>query len=132
MPSSASGFSACWPASTSRSRTRKSTNGPCPMGYAINSIEEAKKISKVRLQQWITQNSLLSEIGEEEDSLNNLTYYFRSATVYMLSAATTGDWQNKTIDIIFMDELDIHELHEGQGTTVDMARGRVKRSANSK
>ena len=105
---------------------------PCPMGYAINSIEEAKKISKIRLQKWITHNNLLSEIGEEEDSLNNLTYFFRSATVYMLSAATTGDWQNKTIDIMFMDELDIHEHHEGQGTTVDMARGRVKRSKNSK
>ncbi len=105
---------------------------PCPMGYAINSIEEAKKISKIRLQKWITYNNLLEEIGEEEDSLNNLTFFFRSATVYMLSAATTGDWQNKTIDILIMDELDIHEHHEGQGTTVDMARGRVKRSKNSK
>jgi phage terminase large subunit GpA-like protein len=105
---------------------------PCPMGYAINSIEEAKKISKVRLQRWILDNQLLSEIGETEESLNNLTYYFRNAIVYMLSAATTGDWQNKAIELMFMDELDLHEEHEGQGTTVDMARGRVKKSPNSK
>lgn len=105
---------------------------PCPMGYAINSITEAKNISKIRLQNWIRLNGLLDEIGEDDDSLNNLTYYFRSATVYMLSGANTGDWQNKTLDLVFMDELDIHERHEGQGTTVDMARGRTKRSKNSK
>ena len=105
---------------------------PCPIGYAINSIEEARKISKTRLRRWITYNRLLDEIGEEEDAMNNLTFFFRSATVYMLSAATTGDWQNKTMDILILDELDIHPRHAGQGTTVDMARGRVKRSANSK
>jgi len=105
---------------------------PCPMAYAINSIEEAKKISKVRLQNWILYNNLLKEIGEEEDSLNNLTFFFKSATVYMLSASSLGDWQNKSIEIFFMDELDLHPHHEGQGTTVEMARERCKRPPNSK
>lgn len=105
---------------------------PCPIGYSINNEHEARNISKIRLQNWIVQNDLLSEIGEEQDALNNLTYYFRNATVYMLSGANTGNWQNKTLDLVILDELDLHERHEGQGTTVDMARGRVKRSANSK
>lgn len=105
---------------------------PCPIAYAINSIEEAKKISKVRLQNWITYNKILEDIGEEEDALNNLTFFFRSATVYMLSANTIGDWQNKSIEIFILDELDLHPHHEGQGTTVEMARERCKRPKNAK
>lgn len=105
---------------------------PMPMAYAINSIEEARKISKVRLQNWIKYNALLEEMGEEEDSLNNLTFFLKSSTFYMLSASTVGDWQNKSIELFVLDELDLHPYHKGQGTTVEMARERCKRPKNAK
>jgi hypothetical protein len=105
---------------------------PIPMAYAINNKEDARKISKDRLQNWIKHNNLLDEIGEEEDSLTNLTFFFKACTLHMLSASTLGDWHNKSIELFIMDELDQHPHHKGQGTTVEMARERCKRPKNAK
>ena len=45
--------------------------------YAIDSVEEARKISKIRLKRWIEDNSLLQDLGESGDDLSNLTYFLR-------------------------------------------------------
>lgn len=105
---------------------------PGNVGYAIDSKEEAKNISKVRLRNWITQNRLLESIGEDEDDMNNLTYYLRGMTVYMLGAFSKGSWANKSIALFILDELDKHPYIEGEGTTVALARERCKRPKNAK
>lgn len=105
---------------------------PGNVAYAIDSIDEARKISRTRLQRWITDNSLLEDINEDADSLNNLTYYFRGMTVYMLGAFSKGGWANKSIVLFILDELDKHPYIEGEGTTTELARERCKRPKNAK
>ena len=105
---------------------------PGNIAYAIDSVEEARKLSRTRLQKWIEENKLLEEIGEESDSLNNLTYFFRSTTVFMLGAYSIGGWANKSITLFILDELDKHPHLEGEGTTVTLARERCKRPKNAK
>jgi len=105
---------------------------PGNVAYAIDSITEAKNISKTRLRKWIELNNLLDEIGENADSMSNLTYFFRGMTVYMLGAHSKGGWANKSIALCILDELDKHPYIEGEGTTVTLARERVKRPKNAK
>lgn len=105
---------------------------PGNVGYAIDSVEEARKISRTRLQRWITENRLLEEAGEDADALSNLTYYLRGMTVYMLGAFSRGGWANKSIVLFILDELDKHPYIEGEGTTVELARERCKRPKNAK
>ncbi len=105
---------------------------PGNIAYAIDSVEEARKISRTRLQKWIEENKLLDEIGENEDSLNNLTYFFRATTVYVLGAYSKGGWANKSIALFLLDELDKHPYIEGEGTTVALAKERCKRPKNAK
>ncbi len=50
-------------------------NRPANVIYAIDSLDEARKISKTRLRRWIENNHLLENIGENPDDLANLTYY---------------------------------------------------------
>lgn len=105
---------------------------PGNIAYAIDSVEEARKLSRTRLQKWIEENRLLEEIGEEADALNNLTFFFRATTVYMLGAYSKGAWANKSIALFILDELDKHPRIEGEGTTVTLARERCKRPKNAK
>lgn len=105
---------------------------PGNVAYAIDSVHEARNISKTRLRKWIELNNLLDSIGEDEDSMSNLTYYFRGMTVYMLGAFSKGGWANKSIVLFILDELDKHPYIEGEGTTVTLARERCKRPKNAK
>ena len=105
---------------------------PGNIAYALDSVDEARKLSRSRLQKWIEHNRLLEEIGEEADALNNLTYFFRGTTVYMLGAYSIGGWANKSIALFILDELDKHPYLEGEGTTVTLARERCKRPKNAK
>lgn len=102
------------------------------VGYAIDSVEEARKISKTRLRKWIENNKLLEKIGESEDDMSNLTYYLRGLTVYLQGAYSAGAWANKSIVLFILDELDKHKFIEGEGTTSDLARERCKRPKNAK
>ena len=105
---------------------------PGPVAYAIDSIAEAKNISKVRLQKWLTENKLLESIGESPDDMNNLTYYLRGMTLYMLGANSPGGFANKSVEVFILDEYDLHEFMEGHGTTASQARDRTKRPKNAK
>jgi len=102
------------------------------IGYAIDTIEEARRISKVRLQKWLTQNKILEEMGEDEDDLANLTFYLSNITVYMMGAQSGSTFANKSTALFILDELDEHAFIEGQGTTADLARDRCKVPKNSK
>lgn len=100
--------------------------------YAVDTTHTAREISKTRLQKWISDNSLLETMGEDVDDLANLTYYLRNTTVYMIGAYSKGAWANKSIMLFILDELDKHPYIEGEGTTADLARERVKRPKNAK
>lgn len=100
--------------------------------YAIDSMDEARKISRIRLKQWILNNGVLDELGGKEDDLSNLTYYLRGMTVYLIGAHSRGAWANKSIVLFILDEVDKHPFIEGEGTTTDLARARCKRPKNAK
>lgn len=102
------------------------------VGYAIDSVEEARKISKTRLKKWIENNNLLDEVNGKEDDLSNLTYYLKGLTVFLQGAHSAGAWANKSTVLFVLDELDKHEFVEGEGTTPDLARERCKRPKNAK
>lgn len=102
------------------------------IAYAIDSITEARNISRTRLQKWIEDNSILDSIGDGDDDLGNLTYYLRNTTVYMLGAYSSGGFANKSTVLFILDELDKHPWTEGEGTTTDQARDRCKRPKNAK
>jgi phage terminase large subunit GpA-like protein len=105
---------------------------PGNVAYAIDSVSEARNISKSRLRRWIELNRLLEEMGESPDALNNLTFFLRGMTVYMLGAFSKGGWANKSISLFILDELDKHPYIEGEGNTVTLARERCKRPKNAK
>jgi phage terminase large subunit GpA-like protein len=105
---------------------------PGNVGYAIDSVDEARKISKIRLKRWILDNRLLDEVGGKEEDLSNLTYVLRGMTVYLMGSFSKGAWANKSIVLFILDELDKHTYIEGEGTTVTLARERCKRPKNAK
>ncbi len=105
---------------------------PLNIGYCIDSVAEARKISKSRLKRWILENHLLDGLAENEDDLSNLTYYLRSMTVYLMGSYAEGAFRNKSLSIGVLDELDAHPPIDEQGTTADGMRSRLKRDRNSK
>lgn len=104
---------------------------PGNIGYALDSIGEAKNISRTRLRRWIELNHLLDQIGEEEDGLTNLVYYLKAATVYFLGGNSAGAVANKSTIVFILDEYDKHGMIEGS-TTAGHARERCKRPKNAK
>jgi phage terminase large subunit GpA-like protein len=105
---------------------------PVNIGYYIDSAEEARKISKSRLKRWIKDNRLLEDIGESSDDLSNLTYFLKGMVVYLMGTHATGAFRNKQLGIAILDEWDAHPDIEGEGTSGELVKGRVKRSRNSK
>ena len=100
--------------------------------YALDSVDEARKLSKTRLQKWIKENNLLEDMGEKEDELSNLTYFLRGITVYLTGAYSKGAWANKALVLAILDELDKHPFLKGEGTSPALARERLKRPKNAK
>lgn len=107
-------------------------NRPANTLYAINSLDEARKISISRLKRWIEDNQLLKEVNGSPDDLSNLTYFLRGMTVHLIGAHSPGAWKNKSVAFCVLDELDEHDFLEGTGSTVNEARSRVKRPKNAK
>ena len=105
---------------------------PGPVAYAIDTIAEARNISKTRLQRWLTENKILEKAGEDPDDMNNLIYYLRGMTLYMLGANSAGGFSNKSVELFILDEYDLHEELEGHGTTGSQARDRTKVPKNAK
>lgn len=110
----------------------KLVHQPGPTLYAIDSLEEARKISKTRLKRWIEDNRLLEEVGESADDLSNLTYSLKAMVVYLIGAHSPGAWKNKTVDLCILDELDSHKYLDGEGSTAELAPERMKRDPNAK
>jgi len=105
---------------------------PTNIGYYIDSTDEAKKISRTRLKRWILDNKVLDDVGEDEEDMNALVYFFRGMTVYFHGSYSGGAYRNKSLGLAILDELDAHPPIDDEGTTADLARGRVKVPPNSK
>jgi len=102
------------------------------IGYALDTIEEARRVSRTRLQKWLSENKILEEMGEAPDDVSNLTFYLSGITVYMMGGQSASGFANKSTCLFILDELDEHDYIEGQGTTSDLARDRCKVPRNAK
>ncbi len=97
--------------------------------YAIDSIEEARKISKTRLQPLLESTEpTAAALEEAEDEQSNLTIFLLALTVYLLGAHGKGAFRNKSVGLAILDELDAYPLPDADGDShaIDNARARLK------
>ncbi len=102
--------------------------------YAIDSRDEARRISKSRLQPLLQDcPATRSRISENEDDLSNLTLFLMGLVVYLIGSHSEGAFANKSCSLVIVDEADVHKKPEpGMPETVDLARDRLKASGGGK
>lgn len=102
--------------------------------YAIDSREEARRISKSRLQPVLKDCAATrARISEDEDDVSNLTLYLLGLVIYLIGSHSEGGFANKSASFVFVDEADVHKKPEsGMAETVDLARDRLKASGGGK
>lgn len=102
--------------------------------YAIDSREEARRISKSRLQPMLKDcPATRARISEDEDDVSNLTLYLLGLVIYLIGSHSEGAFANKSASLVVVDEADVHKRPEqGMPETVDLARDRLKASGGGK
>lgn len=103
--------------------------------YAIDSLEEARKISKTRLQPMLEGcEPTRAALDECEDEQSNLTLFLLALTVYLLGSHGRGAFRNKSVGLAILDELDAYKIADADGDShpIDNARARLKAVGNGK
>lgn len=102
--------------------------------YAIDSVIEAKRISKNRLQPMLKDClETKARISEDEDDLSNLTLYLLGLVIYLIGSFSEGAFANKSCSLAAVDEADVHKpAGDDEPETVDLARDRLKASGGGK
>jgi hypothetical protein len=108
-------------------------NRPANVIYCIDSQSEVMRISRGRLRPMIEScEPTRCQVSEDEDQ-TNLTMYMRGMILYMIGAHSAGSLANKTAGLVILDELDKHPTEiEGEGSTADLARDRLKNVSGGK
>ncbi len=100
-------------------------NRPRNILYALDSQQEAKKISNVRLKPSLRK--IVEGLSDDEDKLGTLTIYLLGMVIYLLGSYTAGGFANKPVWAALLDELDLHQPNpNGEAETIDLARDRLK------
>lgn len=101
---------------------------PVNILLCLDSIPEMRRVSKARLLPMLKRcEATRSQISENEDDMQNLTYHLRDCTVYLLGAGSSGAMANKSVAIAGADELDEHPpAAAGDPESLDLLRDRVK------
>ena len=96
--------------------------------YSIDSRDEARRISKKRLQPMLADcPETRAAISENEDDMSNLTMFLLGLVIYLIGSHSEGAFANKTAALVVVDEADVHpEPQPGMPETVDLARDRMK------
>ncbi len=97
--------------------------------YAIDSIDEARKVSKSRLVPLLeTCEPTRAALAETAEEQSNLTLFLLSLTLYMLGAHGKGAFRNKSVGLAILDELDAYPMADVDGDShpIDNARARLK------
>lgn len=102
--------------------------------YSIDSREEARRISKKRLQPMLADcPETRAAISEDEDDMSNLTMFLLGMVIYLIGSHSEGAFANKSASLVIVDEADIHpEPMHGMPETVDLARDRMKAVSDGK
>lgn len=105
------------------------THRPVNLLYAIDSVPEARKISKSRLQPMIKSCTGMDAVleGLGDDDISNLFFNLPAMQLHITGAYSPGTMANKSLGAILLDELDLHPPSpQGESDTVDQARLRIK------
>lgn len=105
---------------------------PVNMLYAIDSVPEARKISKARLQPLLEECTGTKVIldNQDEDDVTNLFFNLPDMQLHLTGSYSAGTFANKSIGAIILDELDLHPPSpQGEPDSVDLARDRIKNVA---
>lgn len=94
--------------------------------FAIDSMEEARRISKSRLQPMLQAcDKTKAKLDESEDEQSNLTLYLLACTIYLMGSYGKGTWRNKSASLAVLDELDAYKVDD-EVEPIDAARNRLK------
>lgn len=107
---------------------------PAHVLYGINSLEEARKISKMRLQPMLKScGACESALDVSEDDLSTLFLMVRGMAIHIIGSGSAGAYANKTVKLCVLDELDKHPPNpQGEANTIDLARDRIKNVTEGK
>lgn len=107
-------------------------NQPCNILYVIDSVEEVKKIFRIRLVPTLERcPATAQQITPNDDDVTARTLYLRDMFIMGVGGHSEGALANKPVTIGILDEADKHP-RSTEGRTVDQLRARFKTVANSK
>lgn len=102
--------------------------------YAIDTIAEAQRISKARLQPLIRACAASADrIQAGGEGMNVLTLYLRDLVIYLTGGQSDTAFQNKSVTLGVVDEADSHPIPKpGLAHNVEDARARLKAVTDAK
>lgn len=81
--------------------------------YAIDSLNEVRRISTERLQPMLERcSSAQAQLSEDPDDMSNLTLSLKGLTIYLGGAGSVGAQANKSIGLAIVDETDTYKMSE--------------------
>ncbi|MDQ8206207.1 phage terminase large subunit family protein [Coraliomargarita sp. SDUM461003] len=107
---------------------------PAHVLYAIDSRDEAKKISKMRLLPMLKGcGACDGAMDVADDDLSTLFMMVRGMAIHIIGGGSAGAFANKTVKLCILDELDKHPANpQGEANTIDLARDRIKQVEEAK
>lgn len=99
--------------------------------FAINSREEAKKVSKTRLKDSLKE-SAGAKLTDNPDDVSTHLISLVNMDVVVSGSGAAGPFMQTWYRYIVLDELENHEDHTQETTTVDRARSRLVGVADGK
>jgi hypothetical protein len=91
--------------------------------YAIDTAEEAKKISTDRLIPTL-RTSAPGSITDDEDDVTRKVIRLRNMVIHVAGSYSPSIFRNKSLRFVCLDEVEVVEGIEGEGTLHDLARSR--------
>lgn len=88
---------------------------------ALDSTEEAKKISEDRLQPTLPSASLT----DDPDDVTKKVIRLRNMVIHVSGSYSPSIFRNKWLKFAFLDEVEVVEEIDGEGTLHDLARSRM-------
>lgn len=107
---------------------RKPLNDPGPVIYAIDTENEVRKISDIRLRPTIEQLGGHALTGEKDD-LALMTIKLRNMIIYLGGGGSPALYENKFASLIILDEVENHKLNREasrDASTIGLAEERMK------
>lgn len=96
--------------------------------YVIDSVAEARRLAKIRLQPTLERCALTAQaISENEDDMSALNFYLRDMFIMFIGGGSIGAAANKVISLGVVDEADkLPRVTKGQKHIVDEVKSRFK------